>query len=163
MSRTHTNSKKLNNRLLAVVTLLLSMTPATGNAEAAAKDWHLIELHDVAIEYRRFVDDGRDTLIYPHVHKEALNLSVDMDVLRYFYWDNTIHSLTDQSQYRGIGLELSFGIRLNDSWAVQYHHYSQHVLDEPIHTLPRFPVEDSVGIVFKLYTSPNPRRSLLGQ
>jgi hypothetical protein len=142
--------------LAAMSAFLLGMMPGVANAN----DWHVIELNESNLNYQRFIDDGRDPYIYPNVHKEALNLTTNLDVLRYFYLDTTVRSITDDAQYASVGLNLKLGVRLTDHFQVQYEHLSVHELDTQQTLMPKFPVSDSVGFVWKFYTSTDPRKAL---
>jgi hypothetical protein len=142
--------------LLSASTCLLATS-----SEAHATGWQLIELNEARLYWQHFIDEGRDELIFPRVHREALNLSVDMDVLSFFYWDNTVLSVTDESQFRGVGLHSKVGMRLTPWLSVQYDHTSKHVLDGQHSSLPSFPVYDSIGVLIQLYRSKSDRRSVI--
>lgn len=137
--------------LTAILLLMMS--------DAEATDWHLIDLKELNVNYKRFVSDGRDPLIYPYVHKEAINLDVNMDLFNVFYWDNRILSVTDDAQYRGVGLNVKLGLRITQSLSLQYEHLSQHVLDDKVQRMDKFPVEDSIGLVLKIYQAPGARKA----
>lgn len=133
---------------------------------AEASEWHLLELQDVYANYKQFLPGGRDPLITENglpgrLMDKELNLHVDMDVLKYGYWHNMVHSMTDEDvnghgQFRLVGWNFQLGVHLGSYLDVQYEHFSQHLLDA---SLPYgFPVQDSIGIVLHLYRGPSSER-----
>lgn len=139
------------------ITLLL-----TGEANAGILDAP-VKLNLVELKWRNYTSDGRDLLIYPQTHREAVELSLDTDVFRYFYFDSSVLGIQDDSQYRGLSFTSHVGVRLFDWLRLEHEHNSQHVLDGQIATLPRFPVYDSFTLVFTIYRAAAPQRpSLLG-
>jgi hypothetical protein len=133
--------------------LYLTMESA---ARATDGSFDVIKLRDVSLEYKRFVHPGRDPLFTQQLpHKEELNLHMDTDVLVYGFWNNTVHAMTDDAQYRVVGWKFQFGLHVTPYLDVQYSHFSKHLLDRE--GLPGgFPVEDSVG--FHLYIWRNKER-----
>ena len=122
-----------------------------------------VKLTKVELKWRNYTSDGRDSLIYPHVHRESVELSLDTDVLRYFYFDSSVLGIQDETQYRGISFTSHIGFRFFPWLRIEFEHNSQHVLDGQVETLPRFPVYDSVTAIFTIYrASPSQRPSLIG-
>lgn len=122
----------------------------------------VIELKEVYIDYRNYSwvsDYSRNMLIYPETPKEAVNLGVQMDILKVFYWDNEIQSLTTSAKYEAVALDIRFGIRLWESLEVGWQHKSQHVLDRKHSYMPKYPSEDTIQLKFFLYRSKD-RKSL---
>ena len=129
-----------------------------------------IELKELSIEYKDFFPGGTDPLITQNglpdrtLGKE-LNLNIYTDIYEYCYWNNTVHSMTDEiigsggrGQFRMVGWEFSVGCRLIQELDFGYYHFSRHNLDH-LSTLGHFPVQDSLGIKIYLY-QPKYRRSL---
>jgi hypothetical protein len=129
-------------------TILLALT-AYPSKPASAMDLKPWELREASIEWKHFVSPGRDPLLFPEIHKDGLNLNVDIDVLKWAYWNNTVGSLSTASQYRAIWLHTELGVRLSSYVDFEFSHTSTHLLDREQSLLPRYPVEDSV--VLKLY------------
>lgn len=127
----------------------------------------LFQVREMNVIYRKFDSGGTDPLITqnPNVPNRALNEEIDLqvntDLLKYFYWDNTIHSMTDQTlqggqgQFRMIGLEWGLGVDLSRVWkalpvSIGHYHYSQHILDGTW-GYGHFPVVDALEIKLQLY------------
>ncbi len=126
---------------------------------AEAGEWKVLELDAVNVNYKQFTPGGRDPLISSnglegrYLDKE-LNLTVNSNLFKYGYWNNMVHSMTDQDldgrgQFRLVGWNMKLGVHLGPYLDVQYEHFSKHILDAPY--APGFPVQDSVGIVIHLY------------
>lgn len=145
-------------RLVLISLILAASILLMMSEEAEANGW--LELNRAGFEYGRFINDGQDVLIYPRKHKDVINLKLDMDVLSFLYWNNTLMGMTDTGQFRAVSWEYQLGLRVSDMLSVQYKHRSQHILDAVQPYLPTFPLEDSVGVSLKVYSSPNPRRSI---
>lgn len=125
----------------------------------------LLELQQVDITYRSFFPGGVDPLITENPYLpgrnmgKELNLAVNMDLLEYLYWNNTVHSMTDEgndgsSQFRMVGWEFGLGVDfrrfgLGLPFSVGYYHFSRHTLD--IATPNHFPVCDSLELRIYLY------------
>ncbi len=138
---------------LSLYVILITISLAlllTGEANAGTSDAP-VKLNLVELKWRNYTSDGRDLLIYPSIHKEAVELSLDTDVFRYLYLDTSVAGIQDETQYRGISFTSHLGIRICDWLRIEHEHNSQHVLDGQIETLPRFPVYDSVTAIFTLY------------
>jgi hypothetical protein len=119
-----------------------------------AEDFHIIDLEELFVDYKNYGvinEKQRHLLIYPESPKEGLNLNVNTSLVTYGYFNSVIESLTTSGQYRGIGLQISLGIRIFKFLDVGFYHHSQHVLDREITTLPKFPTEDALQIKLYLY------------
>lgn len=119
-----------------------------------AEDFHLIELDTVALDYKNYSvisDKQRNLLLYPESPKESINVILNTTLFKYAYFNNTIESLTTNSQYRGIGLQLALGVRLSQYLDIGYYHHSQHVMDREMQSIPTFPTEDTLELKFYLY------------
>ena len=130
--------------ILLLAWIAYPLSPAYGDD---FKPW---ELREASIEWKHFVSPGRDPLLYPEIHNDGLNLNVNIDVLKWAYWNNTVGSLATESQYRAIWLHTQLGIRLSSYVDFQFTHQSTHLLDRAQRLLPRYPVEDSVGVILYL-------------
>ena len=126
---------------------------------AEASEFQVLQLKEVRVQYKRFVDPGRDALLYPEVHKEGLGVAIDTDVMRYLFWKSEVGALTTDAQYRAVWLEMTLGLRITQWLEVQAHHKSEHLLDRDHAFMDRFPVQDSVGFTLYLYRA-QPGRSI---
>lgn len=146
-----------------VLILYITIMATVLSLRAQADEFKPIEMQDVYVNYKQFFQGGRDPLITNNgldgrLLDKELNLHFDMDVLKYGYWHNMVHSMTDQDerghgQFRVVGWNFQAGVHLGSYLDVQYEHYSQHLLDA---SLPyAFPVQDSIGIVLHLYRGRN--------
>lgn len=153
--------KKLVNVLIAVFVTLGAGIILLSVSTAFADD---VELKEVSISYKDFLGGGRDPLITQNgldnraLDKE-INLNINVDIYDHFYWNNTVHSMTDRvatggaGQFRVIGWNYKLGARLFSSFHIQYEHFSQHLLDTT-YVHGGFPVQDSLGFVFYIYSKP---------
>lgn len=163
-------SKRNQIIIVAVVAAVLGFL---GFPRSAAADG--LELQSVRVDYIRFFDGAHDPLITQNGQKgralgAQLDLHVDVDVLRYFFWNSTVHSLTDRrmhngeeaGQFREVNLQMQFGLRLLSVLDVYYWHSSTHLLDAT-YTGGHFPVQDGLGLTLKLYQAPaGAKHSLIG-
>jgi hypothetical protein len=133
--------------------LLLLTSPALA-------DWQLLELQEVRVNYERYRDGGRDPLFTDSAPKEALNLHVNTDLFRYFGWDSSVLSKTDQVQFHYVSLAMRLYIRVTDHLEIGVRHQSQHLLDTT-YQHQRFPVSDSIEINLYLYRADLPREAAL--
>src|SRR4051812_26888831 len=107
--------------LLASIALMLSSLSYAGD---------LINVDELGIQYKRYGRWSRDPIFYKSHPKESLDLTLNTDVLTYFGLDNTIHSMTNESQFYLVGLNTRFYLRLSSMLEVGVWHYSKHVLDD---------------------------------
>lgn len=152
-------------KLAVLVCLLLSIILAwAGRADAA-----MFDLREVSVEGKHFFPGGHYPLITDNgidnrTLGEELNLTVKIDVLKYLFWDNTVHSMTDKvlnpdgstagGQFRLVGLEFGLGVDFSRMWdwlpvRVGYWHYSQHELDGVSQW--HFPVQDAIAVKLIIY------------
>jgi hypothetical protein len=139
----------LNLLSLAILTFALPVT-------------HAVEVRKVDINYRRFHPSARLLEIPGFKAKEAVNLGLDVDLGGPFYWNNEVRSLTDGGGYKYVAWNLMLGVRLFPSLDLEYEHLSGHLLDHPESAYPggRFPVQDSLGIRWRLLQSDSPTRPI---
>lgn len=145
-----------------VLSVALMMRDAESDSYAADSFWPPLRLSSLGVKYRSFISPGRDALIYPNEHKEAIELNLNTDVLRFLYFDARVFGIVDQTQYRAVGLNTMVGARVTDWSRVEIEHLSEHILDGQHSFLPRFPVSDSFNILIDIYRTPAPRQSIFG-
>lgn len=142
------------------ITLLLAMLLIfTYSFDSYA--WRLFELEETSIGYNKFVNDGRDPVLYPEIHKEMIDTHINARFMKYVIWQNNVWGMTTDSQFRAIGYEFRVGVRLSPFVDISYHHHSQHLLDRPSATMNGFPVYDSVEVRIYLYRENDPKYTLL--
>jgi hypothetical protein len=142
--------------------LLFTKANASELELLASSSYPAVELKELYIDYKNYSwvsDYSRNMLIYPESPKEAVNLGVEMDLFRVFYWNSEIQSLTTSSKYESVGLDTRLGLRLFESLEVGWFHKSQHVLDRKHSYMPKYPSEDAIQIKIFIYSDKN-RRSL---
>lgn len=123
----------------------------------------LLDLRDMGIDYKNYAvvnPKARNSLIYPEAPKEGVNLLLNMDVLTFGYWDNTVETLTTDGQYRSIGLLTRLGVRVTRDVHVGYEHHSQHLIDRHHSYMHKFPVEDAVTLRIYLFQRRYPAESV---
>ncbi|CAM6005209.1 unnamed protein product [Sphagnum balticum] len=124
----------------------------------------VFQLDEFAIDYKNYdwIRSGQTPLlIYPMPVKEALNLDFNINVFQYGYLDGIVESLTDQTQFAAVGLQLSLGVRLTDWLQVGYYHHSQHILDGTIvNNGGAYPEEDAVELKLTIYHARAGREAL---
>ena len=142
----------MNKILLSLIILLFPIT-------SQARTFKLFEVNEINLEHKIFLPGSRYPLITNNglgnnLEKE-LNLNLNIDVLKYGYFNNHIHSMTDISpganygQFRLIGWNFHIGIRLTNFLNIEYEHFSQHLLDAQFPY--DFPLQNSVNIKLFLY------------
>lgn len=146
----------MRSTLLGIIGVLLAM-----NAQA----FELVKLDTLALDYRNYTmvnPNGHEAMTYPNPPKEAINLEMNLDVVYAFYFDSVVESMTTDSQFRDIGLQLRLGVRITDYLEIGLLHHSQHQLDRD-QQLPmgHFPESDSVQIKLYIFrANPSGRGSL---
>lgn len=83
-----------------------------------------------------------------------------MDINKFIYWDNFIHSAMAGSQFSTVGWEYRFGLRVTEFLEVGYYHHSQHVLDA-IYPCSGYPLIDALEIKINIYNSNQKREALV--
>lgn len=122
----------------------------------------VVSLDKVVIDYKTYLPGSRDPLINSNglLNKapgQSLNLSLNTTLLKYAYFNGTVHSTTDidlstnSGQFRVVGLEAELGIRLTPFLNLYYYHYSQHLLDTT-YQFGGSPVLDGVGVSIILFS-----------
>lgn len=126
---------------LVLLAMLFSPTASQGTD---LSDWKILEMRETYLEYGYYTWAVEPFLAPTFRPTQKFDLAVNLDLFnRIMFMDNTIHSETDQYQYRKIGWHYKLGIHLGDSADVFFEHFSQHLLD----TTPQMPQTfDMVGI-----------------
>lgn len=149
--------------VLGWVTLMAVLIYNMGEANA----FEILQVDEVTVVYRKFVDGSSEPLITQNptqpgrAMNEEVDLTVNSSILKYLYWNSTIHSMTDKSavdgsgQFRMVGLEWGLGIDLQRVWraipvSIGRYHYSQHILDGEW-GLGHTPLENAWELRLKLY------------
>lgn len=150
---------------LATVIMLLVISLLAGQVKA-----DVITLDDVKIQYKSFFEGGSSPLITQNglpnktLGKE-LNLLMDSSVFDVFYFNNVVHSMTDEDittgtgQFRTVSWAFDFGLRVTPYLNMGFSHRSEHLLDA-IYSQGRWPVQDAVMIELILFGK-NKHNSLL--
>lgn len=60
----------------------------------------------------------------------SLNLILDVDILHYGFFESRVISMTDDDQFRKVGLEYKAGFHLGQYLDIFYAHLSHHVLEQ---------------------------------
>ena len=149
-------------RFVSVYILLLcSFLLYLSNGAAAGESW-FIQPDELSVQYKSYHPSARNPLFTDSTPKEGINLVMNTDMLfGTAFWDNTIHTTTDDSQYRHIGWQFKLGTRIFSFLTVEYQHHSQHLLDTSYPHM-KFPVEDSLGFTLTIYGARPRGNSLLG-
>lgn len=92
--------------------------------------WRILEVKDVYVDYMRY-KYAQDPYLAPTYHpKDRLDLHLDLEMMNGFiFFDNMVHSLTDESQYRLVGWNYRAGVHILNFADVYIEHFSQHLLD----------------------------------
>lgn len=139
------------------------------NRSDASEGWEIVNLTEVNVNYISFFPGSFDPLITENASMpnrqlgKQLDLNVNMDFMKYGYWDNKVHSLTDDrinpndsaGQFRLVGLNSRLGLRVSQHLEIGYFHYSQHLLDTGYQAgngvSNHWPVEDGLEIKLWLF------------
>lgn len=116
----------------------------------------IFSLEEISLDYIKF-QGARDypiSLLEGQQLTDFVDLNINIDVLKYFYFNNKIHSAEsstdgDISQFRVVGWEYRIGVRLLSFLDVGLYHYSEHVLDN------NYPISlgspEMTGIELRIY------------
>lgn len=140
-------------RILAFVAayLMLLCASALYFSEAQAGGNYFIQPDEVSIVTKHFYPYSRHPAFYRSQMNDALELNLNTNILHYFYWDNYVHAETDYSQFRHIGYNFRFGVRVFDWLELYWHHHSQHAMDDTYPAPMRFPAEDAYAFKIKVW------------
>lgn len=110
----------------------------------------LVTLKEVYVDYAQYLSGHTPYLNAGQIPHERLNLNVNIELLDdWLYMNNTVHSLTDQSQFRFMGWEYELGINVYDYVHIYYQHFSGHLLDDT-YQWPS-PLDNTIGVKLYLY------------
>lgn len=134
----------MKNWLLA---LLMVISPAASATQLS--DWKVLELREAYLEYGSYTWAIEPFLAPTYRPTQRFNVGLNIDLVNgIVFFDNVVHSETDQFQYRKVGWNYKFGVHLGDSVDVFFEHFSQHLLDvQPV--MPQ--TYDMVGVRVWLY------------
>ncbi len=112
----------------------------------------MLKLEDLSVEVEKYEIMGNTR--HPYMYKDAppnygLNLNMKLSLMKYLYNNSQVLSLTDQSQFRFIGLKMENGIEI-DKINIYHRHFSGHALDTTYQDKYRFPEENAIGIRINL-------------
>jgi hypothetical protein len=130
---------------LGIATFLVFLLAFTAEA---GEHGDILKLRSLNIKYNNYFDGSRHPIVTSQP-KEALSINLDTDFLEYFFFNNKVHAVTDNGQYRLVGWNSLIGFRPFESLDVFYEHHSQHLLDTQGER--KFPSEDSWGITIHIF------------
>lgn len=122
-----------------------------------------VDLRELSVTGKSYLPNGYNPLMPEGSQlNKGLNVNMKVDFLTNFYWNNMIWSLTDQHQFRWVGLNTQAGVRILPYISLEYEHFSKHILEKEFQFKEqgRFPVEDSINVIFYLHRSGKEERSL---
>ena len=118
-----------------------------------------VDLQEVKVGFIKMLDGTDDEIRSLNIPGDALtsrlNLNVNTNLMVYGFWNNEIHSATDNSQFREVGYKTNLGIRLTDYLDVSFYHHSQHVLD----SVSSFGYETEDGVQIDIYLFSKERKN----
>lgn len=146
--------------ILALFLSVLLCLSEDGNCNE--NNYYLIEMNEVFLSYRQYLPGSSDPLINDNslpnrLMDKGIDLSVNLNLFRYLYWENTVVSLTDKGangengQFRLVGWNYRLGVNLTDYLQVGYYHFSKHLLDTTVPFSSGFPVQDAVEVKINLF------------
>ena len=126
-----------------------------------AEPFQFFTLQDVSMEARFFMGDVKhENTINPPTNE--VNFNVNTDILRYGYFNNTIHSLADGKQFQLVGWRYQVGAYITPWMNVEYKHFSKHALDSQ-GPWQHFPVEDNIGVVIHFWQANKPKYTIFNE
>lgn len=114
--------------LISLSCILILLTVLLVAPKVMADD--VIEIQEASLSAKNFNDYTVDSFV-PHPKNEYV-LTLNSNVYSRFYWNNSIHSQTDVTQFRMVGLESRLGIYLSSHIDIGFYHFSKHMLDSTI-------------------------------
>jgi hypothetical protein len=137
--------------------LLWSMQPVEANEHA----W-FIQLDEVSVDWMHYHPYSRSPYFYDSQMKDGIAIHMNSDMLfDYLYWDNTVHTDTDDTQFHTVGWKFELGAHVTSFLNLYYHHHSQHIMDGQLPYM-KFPSEDSYGITINIYNARPRGNSIMG-
>lgn len=129
--------------LLVILGLAISLM---ANAE---ESFNFMNLREVSIDYNHYTWAINPFLAPTFKPTNKLDLNLKVNYLNdWIFTDFRVHSQTDQTQYRLIGLNYQIGIHAGSYIDVYFDHFSQHLLDYPIAMPNTF---DAIAVKFYIY------------
>lgn len=112
-------------------------------------DLKVLNLRTLYVDSAKYVGSVLPWIPAYSIPNYSLDLHVDLDLFdRLAFLNSMVHSMTDDTQFRLVGLQFRAGVHLHRTIDIYYEHYSQHLLD----VAPSGSnVYDSVGIRLYLY------------
>lgn len=129
-----------------LILVLLTINTTQANFDDNFGD-PLVQIRELSITGKKFTETPRWPLITdlspPSQLNYGLDLKLDTNFLFYFYFNNTISSMVDQTQFRSVSYKFEVGARILPCLYIEYGHNSWHVFDTIYR--PGFPVYDYIG------------------
>jgi hypothetical protein len=97
------------------------------------------------LDYERYIQDGRDSLIYPSPHKEKFSFNLDIRLTDWLFLNSSLYTVTSGQEFMGAGSDSKLGVEFPSKLQLFYHHRSEHCLDRQCDR-GFYPVYDSIGI-----------------
>lgn len=127
--------------LAALLTFLAAVN------SASASEFKLLDFQEASLNYKKFLGARHWLVTSP---QNELNLTLNTNFLHFLFWNNRVHSITDEANFAYVGWNYFLGIRVTRFLDVQYEHFSAHLLDGRSRD-GWYPVEDSIGFKLFLY------------
>lgn len=133
---------------LILLTILMSTLSFAGSKKGPSLK--VIELREMYVDFMRYTSAQEPFMTnLGFIPTHRLDLHTNMDLFNKIgFFDTMVHSQTDQTQYRKVGLRYRVGAHIT-SWAdVYFDHFSQHILDAVPASANTY---DAVGVRIHLY------------
>jgi len=135
--------------------LLAFMLSSTAMAEG---NYTLFDIEKLEIKHSKMAPGTRDPYApwYTGSWYTKSELDWRVNMLEAVYWDNNMHmEMINPTTVKTVGWKYELGVRILDSISIYWGHHSRHILDEHgvefyEEPLSQFPVEDAIGIRFKI-------------
>ena len=96
------------------------------------------------LEYQSVNQNSRIAEIGNYKPAHVMSLNADLNLLGPLFWENSIHGLATEEQFRLVGWKFFLGVHVAPFLDVGVFHHSQHILDAN-NPIGRFPLEDAPG------------------
>lgn len=135
-------------RAIGLIAVLLFISTKQVYSEDLSK---YVKVRSLFLEGEKHILSNRDYYIPKgETPVNGLNLGLDLDISKHFYYDTKVVSRTNGNQFRHIGLHIETGYSIyNIDGYVR--HFSGHTLDTQLPT--RFPQYNVIGIRLNLIGS----------
>jgi hypothetical protein len=111
-----------------------------------------VELKTLAIEFRKFPGKTYFSELPDEEIREEIAVVFETHLGGCFYWWNEVHGSSTDAQFRWIGWHHQFECRDPiPRLDLFYEHHSQHSLDRTQPEGHHFPVQDALGLRWKLF------------